>query len=166
MPGAGQRIDVMDEDRIRLMTRLAMYEQDPDTGNDLEIVKYHKRDYIAAGIVGNIFLITIAYVIILAVYLIRNISDYMEKMTVVSVKSSLLYVFLVYGIILALYTILVFVVRSIRYEKAQAGATEYYEALEALSDSYDAEDGIVRKKSRKKKAAEQTNASSGRGAGR
>ena len=31
---------------------------------------------------------------------------------------------------------------------------------------YTREDGIVRKKSRKKKAAEQTNASSGRGAGR
>ena len=134
----------MDEERIRRMTRLAMYAQDGETGRDIEIVKYHKRDYIGAGIVGNIFLITIAYVIMLAAYMILHITEYTENMAGLSIKSILLYVLLLYGVILGLYSVLVFVIRSIRYDLALERAQKYYEELCALGELYDEEDGTGR----------------------
>ena len=152
----------MDEERIRLMTRLAMFEEDEETGRDLEIVKYHKRDYIGAGIVGNIFLITIAYVVMLALYMIMHITEYTENMAGISIKSLLLYVLLIYGVILALYSILVFVIRSIRYDRAQERTEAHYEDLCALEEMYSEEERAKKKRPRRDRQRKNAGKTGGR----
>lgn len=130
----------MDEERIIKMARLAMYEQDPKTAKDTEIVKYHRRDYVALGIVGNIFLMTVFFAIVLGVYVIRHLSDFMDSLSVAMVKPMLFNALLVYGIILALSCILVFVIRQIRYNHALARARIYYKQLKGLLKEVDPEE--------------------------
>ena len=64
----------MDKKKIWEMSRLAMFEE--DGREDLLVAFYNKRDYVALGLLSNFLLISIAYIIIIAGYILIK-QDYL-----------------------------------------------------------------------------------------
>ena len=71
---------MIDEKRLRLMIRLARYEQ-KDGKEDLRISRYFRRDYVGAALLKNFFLATIAYVLILLLIVIGNLDLLMDSLS-------------------------------------------------------------------------------------
>lgn len=60
---------MVNEEKVRLMTRLAMYEQ--STGReDLEKGKYFKSDYVKYNCLKTLVSTTILYVVVVVVYIL------------------------------------------------------------------------------------------------
>ena len=104
---------MIDERRLRLMIRLARYEQ-KDGKEDLKISKYYRRDYVGFALLKNLFLVTVAYALLLAVIVVYNLDFLMDHLNDLNLRPLLAAVILGYLFVLGIYSVIVYTVSSFR----------------------------------------------------
>lgn len=122
---------MVDERKVRLMTRLARYEQ-REGREALRINKFYRSDYIGLALLRNFFMTTIGYgllVLLVVGYYSDYLMDYIYKMD--------LQVFAVvlvagYVVVLAAYSAVTYVVYSVRHARAKKSVRSYYLKLGEL----------------------------------
>ena len=122
---------MVDERKVRLMTRLARYEQ-REGREALRINKFYRSDYIGLALLRNFFMTTIGYgllVLLVVGYYSDYLMDYIYKMD--------LQVFAVvlvagYVVVLAAYSAVTYVVYSVRLARAKKSVRSYYLKLGEL----------------------------------
>ncbi len=129
----------MNRERIRKMIKLAMYEE-YDGKEDLEICKYFRRDYVGFGLLLNFVLITVAYGIILFAAGIANMEYLTAHFNEFDFRSILFGIILIYFLVLAVFSIITFTMRRLRYAKAKRNVDKYYDELGELEELYHTED--------------------------
>lgn len=60
---------MVNNEKIRLMTKLAMYETSPDGRDDMQIANYFKSDYLRHEIIKTILAVTFGTIIVVALVL-------------------------------------------------------------------------------------------------
>lgn len=121
----------MDEKRLQKMIHLAMFE-DMDGSEDIEISKYFMNDYIGLGLLKNFFLITIGYAVLLVLLLIYNFEYLAVIFADMNFMPVIVGVLIFYGILLGIYSVIIYVTRRLRYEKAARHMRRYYAKLKEL----------------------------------
>ena len=77
---------MLNEEKIKIMNKLAMYEQG-EGKKYLPVSRYYRSDYIGLAMIKNFFLVTIGYCLILAgiaAYFAEYLIDNVHKMNLVS----------------------------------------------------------------------------------
>lgn len=123
----------MDEKRLQKMIHLAMFEE-TDGREDIDISKYFLNDYIGLGLLKNFFLITIAYAILLVFLLIYNFEYLAVIFADMNFMPVIIGVLIFYGILLGIYSVIIYVSRRLRYEKAARHMRKYYAKLKELNE--------------------------------
>ena len=131
----------MDEKRLSRMIHLAMYEQ-YDGQEDLQISRHFRGFYIAVGLLKNVVLMTIAYVILLGIYVVYNFQTLAVDFSVLNLQPLMISIFVLYLVVIGVFSVLVFVIRRLRYEKAARRIHQYHKKLNELSEFYELEDLI------------------------
>lgn len=126
---------MLDEERIRLMFQLAEYEQGVGS-RDLKITRYEEKDYAAFTLIKNFFLATIAYVLLLAGFVLCNLRQCLEILSQMDFLPILGAALVGYLFVLAFYSVLVYTISRIRYGRALKRVKEYYRKLQALEQLY------------------------------
>ncbi len=126
---------MLDEERIRLMFQLAEYEQGVGS-RDLKITRYEEKDYAAFTLIKNFFLATIAYVLLLAGFVLCNLRQCLEILSQMDFLPVLGAALVGYLFVLAFYSVLVYTISRIRYGRALKRVKEYYRKLQALEQLY------------------------------
>ena len=121
----------MDEKRLQKMIHLAMFEQG-EGKEDIEISRYFLNDYIWVGFIKNFFLITIAYVLLLAILLMYNFEYLALIFANMNFAPIIVGTIIFYLILLGIYTAITYVTRRLRYEKAARHMRKYYSKLKAF----------------------------------
>lgn len=137
----------MDKKRLKMMVRLAMFEQ-VDGKEDIEISHYFRGDYIGIGLLKNAILVTVAYVIILALVAIYNFEFFAASFSNMNIHALLIGLLICYILLIALFSVIVFIKRKLRYEKAVHRIQSYHKKLLELEKSYEREE-LAEKKGRK-----------------
>lgn len=126
---------MINEEKVKIMNRLAMYEK-RDGRKHLPVSRYYRSDYIGLALIRNFFLVTIGYALILAAvaayyseYLMNNI----HKMNLVALGAG---VIIGYGAVLVLYSFLTYIQYSVKYYLAKKSVKEYYAQLTRLEKMY------------------------------
>lgn len=123
--------NMVDERKVRLMTRLARYEQ--KEGRDaLRIQKYYRSDYLGLALLRNFFMASIGYgllVLLIVGYYSDYLMDYIYKMDLQLVVTVLI---VGYVAVLAVYSAVTYVVYSVRYARAKKSVKSYYLKLGEL----------------------------------
>lgn len=130
---------MINEEKVKIMTKLAMYEQGIGRKH-LPVSKYYRSDYIGLALIKNFFLVTIGYVLIVAavaVYFGEYLLENIHKMNIVALGA---YVLIGYVIALVGYSILTYIQYSVRYYRAKKSVREYYSQLTELNKIYARED--------------------------
>lgn len=138
------------KERIKKMIRLAMFEQ-YDGRRDLEICRFYRRDFVGLGLIANGVLITIAYIIIILAMAVYNMDYLSENFSKIDFQSMAFTVIFVYVIIIALYSVIVFTIRRLRYAKAKRRVDRHYDRLSELGDIYRFEELTRKDPGRRKK---------------
>ena len=125
----------MDERRIQKMTHLAMFEE-TDGREDIKISKYFLNDYIGIGLLKNFFLITIAYFLLLGILFVYNFEYLALIFADMDFLPLIIGVLIFYGIILGIYSVVIYVKRRLRYEKAARHMRKYYAKLKEFYKYY------------------------------
>lgn len=126
---------MLNNDKIRLMTRLALYES--KTGKeDIRLSKYYKTDYVRYQVIKSVIAATIGYALILVLIILYK-SEYLIKNAVkLDYKTIGLYVLGFYIIIVAIYGLSSIVIYSRKYDISRKKLGRYYKLLKRLEKMY------------------------------
>lgn len=143
---------MLNEEKVRIMTKLASYEEH-EGKKYLPVSKYYRSDYIGLALIKNFFLITIAYMLILAIvagYFAEELMDNIHKMNLIGLGIGLI---IIYLILLVLYSLLIYVLYSVKYSRAKKSVKKYYVQLGKIAQMYvgDEAENIPQTKSRRRK---------------
>lgn len=129
----------MDKKRIQKMIHLAMFEQD-EGREDIAISKFYRGDYIGLGLLKNFFLITIAYILLVGIFSIYNFEYIAILFANMDFTPLLVVVLIFYGVIIGIYSVIIYVKRRLRYEKAARHMKKYYAKLKEFGQYYNQDD--------------------------
>ena len=135
---------MIDENKVRLMTKIAIYEKKEGNRN-LMISKYYRSDYVRYNVLKTIVAATVAFWSIVGAYAFIEFDDLLAKVSDVDyfdVMYKLLgaYVFVCLG-----FFFFAQIVYSYRYSMAKPGLIRYNVNLKRLIESY----GVKKKKKKK-----------------
>ncbi len=129
---------MVNEDKIKLMTKLAVYEQG-EGKKTLPVMQYFQGDYIVFNVIKTFISITVAYGIILLMACVLGNQYLMENIHKMSIEQIVGRVVFGYILVLAVYLTVALVVYTKRYSEAKRSAKKYYNQLKKLSSYYDKE---------------------------
>ncbi len=130
---------MIDEKRLRLMIRLARYEQEEGREN-LKISKYYRRDYVGLALLKNLLLVTLAYLLLLTLLVVYHLDFLMNQLNEMSIRPLLITIALGYLFLLGLYSVIVYTISRLKYARAQTSIKTYYKGLSRLEESYRQQD--------------------------
>ncbi len=133
---------MVNEEKVRIMTKLAAYEKG-EGKKYLPISKYYRTDYIGLALIKNFFLISIAYVALaglIALYFLEELLENIHKMNLVRLGVK---VIIGYIILLVAYSVVVYIVQTVKYSRAKKSIKNYYMQLGRLTKIYAKEEKRV-----------------------
>ena len=126
---------MLNQDKIRTMAKLNRYEEGPDR-EYLKLNHMYRSDYIGMALLKNFFSITIGYLILLGIGCLYHFEFLTTKWFTLDLMSVGLNIVKWYLILLAAYSILVYILCSVRYKRMQSYVKEYDIQLKALEEMY------------------------------
>ena len=122
-----------DQERIRLMTKLAILEK--ENGRELRrIEESYRSDYIGIPMLKNTLRVTVAFLVILAVWMVCNVDFVLNIFTEGQMKLLLLGILAAYVTIILITWIVTFLYASMEYYRVQRLEQKYQELLKLLDE--------------------------------
>lgn len=132
---------MLNEERIRLMTKMASYEANEGKKN-VSIGSYFRGDYIGLQVIKSIISGTIGFFIAFAMFILYDFETFMSdiyKMDLLQFGRSVVIAYLGFIVV---YAVVSYGVYTHRYTKARKSLKKYYNNLKKLSYLYDKENGM------------------------
>ena len=129
---------MLNEERIRLMTKLACYEADEGKKN-VAIGNYFRGDYIGLQVIKSVISATIAYILIFAVFILYDFEVFMADIYKMDLFGFAKSVIIYYLIFTTVYAVISYGVYTYRYPRARKSVKTYYIILKKLDYVYDRE---------------------------
>ncbi|MBE5858607.1 MAG: hypothetical protein E7301_00560 [Butyrivibrio sp.] len=129
---------MLNEERVILMTRMAAYEQHEGKKNNA-INSYFRSDYVGFQVLKSIISATIVYLILVAAYVMYHFSDVLQDIYNTDIIGAARKYLLYYIALVAVYSVISYIVYSIRYGKMRGNMRAYYSCLKRLGKMYEKE---------------------------
>lgn len=131
---------MVDQEKVRLMTRLTIFEESGEGKRALRVSKYFKNDYVRWELIKTILSVTIGYLLIL-VLIGLYFSEYLIANAVTLDYRALgMKILGCYLILLVVYISIALVGYSYRYGKERKNLVRYYKSLKRLMGIYQKEE--------------------------
>lgn len=129
---------MLNEERIRLMTKMASYEANEGKKN-VSIGSYFRGDYIGLQVIRAVISGTVGFFIVFGVYILYNFETLMADIYKMDLLQFGRRVIIAYLIFILLYAAVSYAIYTYRYTKAKKSLKRYYNNLKKLSYLYDKE---------------------------
>lgn len=126
---------MLSEERVILMTHMASYETGEGKQN-VKIGNYFRGDYIAVQLLKAVASATVAFLVVFALYIFYHYEEFMQDLYKIDLITYAKNVLIYYGITVAVYGILTYVVSTYRYARAKRSLRLYYQNLKKLNSMY------------------------------
>lgn len=126
---------MLNEERIRLMTQLAAYEE-YEGKKDIAVHGYFRGDYISFQLLKSAIYATVGFALAVAMYVLYNLETFLEdfyKMDFVEFAKEMLSR---YWLVLAIYLVISYFVYAYRYSRARKHVKKYQQQLRTLQQMY------------------------------
>lgn len=130
---------MLNEEKIRLMTRMAAYEQG-DGKEDMLIKQYYRTDYVSYQMIKTFISSTIAFGILFLLGTLYSMESLVHELVQMDFMELGRMVLIRYAVFVILYQIVAFVVYNMRYRKATRRMKEYYSELKKVSKLQEGEE--------------------------
>ena len=130
---------MLNEDKIRLMTKLALHEQG-EGKKAIEFNRYSKKDYISFQMIKTAVVITLAYILVVALCILQNAEHFVDQLISVKLVSLGIQALVCYVIVFVVYMLISYMIYSMRYIHMQELNRGYAEDLKQLYLMYKKEE--------------------------
>ena len=129
---------MLDEDKIRVMTKLAVF--DKEKGTQAEIAsRYYKNDYISYHMIWTAIFVTFAYLFIIGLLVFCRMEYYINHLQELNIVTVAVSVGTVYICFLIMMEVIAFIIYRGRYRRAVKYLKEYCRNLKELEKIYNKE---------------------------
>ncbi len=122
---------MLNEERIRLMTRMAAYEEH-EGRKDIAISGYFRGDYISFQLLKSAIYATVGFALAVAMYVLYNMETFLEDFYKMDIVEFLKDILSKYCLVIGIYLVISYFVYSYRYHKAKRHVKQYNQLLRAL----------------------------------
>lgn len=129
---------MVNEERVKLMTRMAAYEG-KEFCKHKAIVGFFRSDYISLQMVKTVVSTTIAYAILVGLYIMYDFEGFMREIYQMDVISFVKTVAILYLVMLSVFMVITYVLSLYRYNRSLQSTKLYYGNLKKLSCLYQEE---------------------------
>ncbi len=134
---------MVDKDKLYRMIALARFEK-KNEDKALRINKNYEQDYVTYALIRNFFLTTIAFVLLLVVFVMYNMDFWLSNLNNLNFQPLLIALVLGYLIMLGIYTVIAFTIARLHYTRAASSVREYTRELDKLGRIYREEDRLIK----------------------
>ena len=127
---------MLNEEKIKLMTRMAAYEEN-DGKRSMQIGNYFRSDYIGLQVMKSVISATIAFAIVIAMYIFYDFESVMKEIYQVDLLATGKQILIAYVVFVGIYAVITYIIYAYRYTKAKKSLKKYYTHLTELSGFYD-----------------------------
>lgn len=128
--------------RVRLMTKLAIYEK-TEGKEDIKLGKYFRRDYVRLKILYNILAVTIGYLMVLAMIIAYKMEYLIKEAVNLDYIGMGKLILGVYIIVVTIYVMAAMVGYSMYYDYSRKKLAKYFRMLRLLRNMYQEEEGMT-----------------------
>ncbi len=129
---------MISEQRVKLMTRLAAYEEGEGKKN-AAIGSYFRGDYISLQILKSIACATLSFALLVGLYVLYDSELFVSGIYEIDILEYVKKIILYYVGFTAVYVIISYIVYAIRYRKAKRRLRVYFNNLRRLQILYQRE---------------------------
>lgn len=130
---------MLSEKKIRMMIRLADYEQ----GNgktDLRRTSYYKTDYIKVKVLQTILSVTLAFFLLMALFCTYRMEFIVSNALLLDYSLIGVQFLVIYVLTIILFTVITIGLESIHYDLSKKRVRKYYQILNVLLEHYGEEE--------------------------
>lgn len=132
---------MLNEEKIKLMTKLAAYEQG-EGKRELPMSRYFKSDYVGLNMIKTFIASTFAYILLLAVWIVYEMENVIENAATFDYVSAGYKIVILYVIFVVTYQVIARVVYGYKFKKARESLREYHAGLKKLESMILQEDRV------------------------
>jgi hypothetical protein len=129
---------MLNNNKIRLMTKLALYES-KEGKEDIRLSKYYKTDYVRFQVIKSIISATLGYALILLLIFLYQFENIIRNAVSMDYKSVGMNILGIYIIFIAIYGLGSLLGYSIKYDASRKKLGRYYKLLKSLNKIYNDE---------------------------
>ena len=130
---------MLDKDRIKLMTKLAAYEQ--GEGKEyIPISRYRRKDYVVVQMIKTFFCSTIAFVILFFLNILYKAETWLDTLYQMDYQEYVFEILVYYVIFVAIYQVIAWLIYGKRYQKGQKNLKQYQSGLKKVEKLYEREE--------------------------
>lgn len=126
---------MLNEERIRLMTQLAAYEE-YEGKKDIAVHGYFRGDYISFQLLKSAIYATVGFALAVAMYVLYNLETFLEDFYKMDFVEFLQGILSRYWLVLAVYIVISYFVYAYRYSRAKRHVRRYQQQLRILGRMY------------------------------
>lgn len=126
---------MLNEERIRLMTQMAAYEEH-EGKRDLSIASYFRGDYISFQLLKSALYATVGFALAVVLYVLYDFSSFLEDFYKMDIVGFLKQILSKYVLVLAIYMVISYFVYAFRYSRAKRHIKKYQAQLKQLQQMY------------------------------
>lgn len=130
---------MVNETRVKLMTRMAAYEKD-EYKQSRAVFSFFKSDYISLQMLKSVISATLAFGILFGLFVMYDFEVFMKDIYRMDMFEFMRNVVLLYVIFLSILLVITYVVSLYRYKRALQSIRRYYANLKRLSRIYGEEE--------------------------
>lgn len=130
---------MLNNDKVRLMTKLALYEQ-KEGKKDIAGGKYYRSDYVSLALVNSAIIATLAYILVLGSILLVNIENILSILTTFDMLELGRIIIISYILYMLIYLTITYIVSRIKYDNLKSELKNYDNNLKALYTIYKEEE--------------------------
>ena len=129
---------MLNEERIRLMTKLAIYEEG-EGKKTIPMSRFYRRDFIGRAIMKSFIIGTILYGILLGIWIIYQMENLSGVLFGGSIKTIAIQGVLSYACFLGIYLLITYLVASVTYSRGKKSLKKYQSILKKVEKMHDRE---------------------------
>lgn len=123
---------MLDKKRIRLMSRIAIYEK-AGAKEDLKISSYYKKDYASFNSWITVLWMTVGYLIVIGLAALCNVEFILENLSISRMIPIVSFIVGGYLVLVIVYSVCAHLYYRSRHNRAKRRTREYYRKLIRLS---------------------------------
>lgn len=131
---------MLNEEKIRLMTKLALYEQN-EGRKDLPLSKYYRTDYLALKMINSAIIMTVGYILLLLTIALINVEQLLADLVSMDVLALGRNILIIYVILFVVNMLATYFIYAYRFKKSRNNLNRYNVMLKELYTLYKKEEG-------------------------
>jgi len=126
---------MINEKKVRLMTKLALYEQN-NGKEEIPMSRYYKSDYMALKLINSTIVVSLGYIVLLATILLMDIENTLRRISGIDFLKLGINLLVIYVFVIVLNLIVSGIIYSKRFKNAREGLKNYNADLKELYLNY------------------------------